>query len=161
MEPRHEPDIEKFNLIKEQGESLYKSLGEVHCPFFNEKIIFNAKGLEHLKFKEKNHARSRDDQYIRFKILKHAPEILRLSRTVQGVSEQKVFELNRSNHRNESILVDAMYYEFVAVIDHTRVRVVVKQVGSAPKYFWSVIPFWKMNVANGKRKLHYGSPEYD
>ena len=156
-----EPDIEKFNLTKEKGEALYKSLGEVQCPFFNEKVIFNAKGLEHLKFKEKNHARSREDQYIRFKILKHAPEILKLSRTVQGVSEQKVFELVRSNQRNELVLVDAMYYEFVAVIDHTRVRVVVKQIGSAPKYFWSVIPFWKINTTNGKRKLHYGSPEYD
>jgi len=145
-----------------EKEKRYINLSAIYTAhLFNEQIVFNAKGLEHLKFKEKNHARSNADQHIRFKILKHAPEILKLSRTVQGVSEQKVFELNRSNQRNERILVDAMYYEFVAVIDHTRVCVVVKQVGTAQKYFWSVIPFWKINAINSKRKLHYGSPEYD
>lgn len=152
---------EKFDDIKKKAEELYKSLGEIHCPYFKEKINFNAKGLEHLKFKKKHHARSLEDQYIRLKILKYAPEILRLSKTVQGISEQKVFELNRSNHRNEHIMVTAMYYEFVAILDKTRVRVVVKQVGDAPKYFWSVIPFWKIGKEDGKRKLHYGSPEYD
>jgi hypothetical protein len=152
---------EQFNLIKETGETLYKTLGEVHCPYFNEKVVFNAKGLEHLKFKKKHHARSTDDQYIRFKLLKIAPEVLRLSKTIQGISEQKVFELNRSNQRNEYLMVNAMFYEFIAVLDGVRVRVVVKQVGTAPKYFWSIIPFWKIHKGTGKRKLHYGSPEED
>ena len=152
---------EKFNTTKENGEKLYKTLGEIYCPYFQEKIFFNAKGLEHLKFKKRHHARSLKDQYIRFIILKYAPEILKLSKTVQGVSEQKIFELNRSNHRNEQVLVDAMYYEFVAILDKTRIRVVVKQIGDGPKYFWSVIPFWKIGKEDSKRKLHYGSPEYD
>jgi len=152
---------ENFTKTKEDGETFYKTLGEIYCPYFQEKISFNAKGLEHLKFKKKKHTRSLEDQYVRFKILKFAPEILKVTKTVQGISEQKVFELNRSNQRNEHVMVDAMYYEFIAVLDHTRVRVVVKQVGSAPKYFWSVIPFWKINKENGKRKFHYGSPEFD
>jgi uncharacterized protein YydD (DUF2326 family) len=152
---------EQFDKIKSKGEEFYKTLGEIYCPYFQEKIVFNAKGLEHLKFKKKNHARQQEDQLMRFKILKHAPKILELSKTVQGISEQKVFELNRSNHRNEYLMVDAMYYEFVAVLDHVRVMVVVKQIGNVPKYFWSIIPFWKNNKQNGKRKLHYGHPEED
>ena len=152
---------EEFNKVKGQAEAFYKSLGEVNCPYFQEPVTFNSKGLEHLKFKKKYHARSRDDQYIRFKLLKFAPKVIKLSKTVQGVCEQKVFELNRSNKRNEYIMVNATYYEFVAVLNRTRVRVIVKQVGSSPKYFWSIIPFWKVNKSNGKRKLHYGKPEYD
>ncbi len=152
---------QQFNTVKEKAEELYKSVGEVHCPYFGEKITFNAKGLEHLKFKEKNHARSSDDQYMRLKLLKLAPEVIKLSKTIQGISEQKVFELNRSNHRNERKLVDAVYYEFIAIIENSRVRVIVKQIGTAPKYFWSVIPFWKVNKDNGKRRFHYGSPEND
>ena len=77
------------------------------------------------------------------------------------MAELKVFDLTGSNHRNEQILVTAMYYEFVAILNKTRVRVVVKQVGDGPKYFWSVIPFWKIGKEDEKRKLHYGSPEYD
>ena len=40
------------NLIdSSQIVKLYRSIGEIYCPYFKEKIIFNAKGLEHLKFK--------------------------------------------------------------------------------------------------------------
>jgi len=151
----------QFENVKAKGEHLYKSLGEVYCPYFQEKIIFNAKGLEHLKFKKKHHSRSREDQYIRFKLLQLAPEILKLSKTVQGISERKVFELNRKNHRNEYVMTDAVYYEFVAVLRNVRARVVIKQVSTTQKYFWSIIPFWKVNKNNKKRKLHSGNPEED
>jgi hypothetical protein len=151
---------EQFKKIKNKNEKLYKLFGGVSCPYFEEKVIFNSKGLEHLKFKKKNHARSRNDQYIRLKLLYLAPEVLKLSRTVQGISERKVFELNRSNNRNEYILVDATYYEFIAVLNNVRVRVVVKQVNTGPKYFWSIIPHWKVSN-NGNRKMNYGNPEED
>lgn len=156
-----EIDLEQFKRIKEKGEELYKSLSKVYYPYFKEEISFNAKGLEHLKFKEKDHARSLEDQLIRFRILKLAPEVLSQTKTVQGISEQRVFELVRSNNRTEKVLVDAMYYEFIAILDGVRVRVVIKQIGTAPKYFWSIIPFWKVSRGNGKRKHHYGNPEYD
>lgn len=151
----------QFEKIKLQGENFYKSITEVYSPYFKEKISFNAKGLEHLKFKEKNHARSQDDQYIRLKLLHLAPKILKLSNTIQGFSERKVFELNRSNHRNEKILVDVVYYEFIAVLEKVRVRIIVKKVGISPKYFWSVIPHWKVDKITGKRKMNYGNPEDD
>jgi hypothetical protein len=152
---------EQFNNLKFKNEELYKTIGEVYCPYFKEKIIFNAKGLEHLKFKSKNHARSRDDQYIKLKLLYLAPKIIKLSSTIQGFSERKVFELNRSNQRNEKILVSAFYYEFVAVLEEFRVRIIIKKVGTAPKYFWSIIPHWKVDKITGKRKMNYGNPEDD
>lgn len=82
-------DLGNFEEVKTAGVELYKSLGEVYCPYFQERVSFNAKGLEHLKFKNKNHARSREDQYIRFKLLHLAQKILELSKTVQGVSERE------------------------------------------------------------------------
>ncbi|MFA6524187.1 MAG: hypothetical protein WC264_02345 [Candidatus Paceibacterota bacterium] len=152
---------EQFNKLKEKNEELYKTIGEAYCPYFKEKIVFNAKGLEHLKFKNKNHARSRDDQYIRLKLLHLAPKILSLSNTLQNFSERRIFELNRSNHRNEKILVDVIYYEFVAVLEEVRVRIIIKKVGTAPKHFWSIIPYWKIDKITGKRKMHNGNPEED
>ncbi len=151
----------KFEIQKQKAERFYKNLDFIQCPYFNEKVNFNAKGLEHLKFKRKNHSRSENDQFIRFRLLHLAPEIIKLSRTVQGISSRKTFEIIRSNNRNEHKLVNVKYFEFVAVIDNIRVRVVVKQVENSPKYFWSIIPFWKMNKENGKRKVYNGNPEED
>lgn len=49
-----ELDLSAFETVKRNGEELYKSLSEIHCPYFNEKVYFNAKGLEHLKFKTRS-----------------------------------------------------------------------------------------------------------
>lgn len=154
-------DKEKFKKEKEKAEDFYKNLDYIRCPYFEDKVFFNTKGLEHLKFKRKNHARSVEDQFVRFKLLYLAPKILKLSRTTQGVSCRNGIETLRSNKRNELKMVSIRYFEFIAVIDDVRVRVIVKQINDSPKYFWSIIPFWKMNKENGNRKIHNGNPEED
>ena len=106
---------QKFKEEKEKVEKFYAGLGEVWCPYLKEKIIFNSKGKEHLKFKGRQRARSCEDQYSRFRILKYAPEIVQKSHTVQGLNKTKIFENIRSNQRNEKILVSVVYYEFVSV----------------------------------------------
>jgi hypothetical protein len=151
-----------FHETKSKGESFYSTLSEVWCPYLQVMVMFNAKGKEHLNFKGKYHARPRADQYMRWRLIKLAPKTIEASRTVQGFSERKVFELNRSNQRNERTMVEATYYEFVMVHEERiRVRVVVKKVGTAPPYFWSIIPFWKQHPATGKRQMAYGNPEED
>lgn len=152
---------EQFEEIKTKCETLYKNIVEVYCPYFQEKIHFNAKGLEHLKFKKKNFARSREDQYIRLKLLHLAPEVLKLSKTVQGISHTKSFEFIRSGARTEQKLLPVSYYEFIAVLKDVRVRIIVKQIEEAPKFFWSIIPFWKVNKQTMQRKMHSGNLEMD
>jgi hypothetical protein len=63
---------EDFLKIKEETEKFYHSIKEVRCPYFAEKIVFNAKGLRHLKFKSDQKARTQQEQYIRLKLLKLA-----------------------------------------------------------------------------------------
>ncbi|MCF7835916.1 MAG: hypothetical protein K9M15_02225 [Candidatus Marinimicrobia bacterium] len=152
---------EKIKKYKRETEDYYKSIKEIYCPYFGDKITFNAKGLEHLKFKRKNHARSVDDQLIRLKLFNLAPEVLSLSKTLQGVSSRRVFESVRTNSRSEYKMVDAEYFEFVAILKNIRVKVVVKQIGNSPKYFWSIIPFWKISKNKNKKKMHSGNPEED
>lgn len=154
-------DIEKFNKIKEKAEDFYKTIGEIYCPYLKEKIKFNAKGLEHIKFKARNKARSRNDQYMRFKLIHLAPEVIKLSHTVQGLNVIRNFELQKINSRWDRILKDVCYYEFVAVINKARVRVIIKQIDSGQNFFWSIIPFWRMNKELKKRMLHNGNPEID
>ncbi len=68
---------EDFEEIKQKNESYYKLIGEIFCPYFQEQISFNVQGLEHLKFKQRDKARPEQDQYMRFKLLYLAPEILK------------------------------------------------------------------------------------
>lgn len=149
----------QFEDIKSRAEADYGLIGEVWCPYFQEKVAFNAKGLEHLKFKKKNHARSRDDQYTRFRILGLAPKVTELSKTLQGISYTKNFESVRSHGRTDIVLKTVSYYEFIAILKDKRVRVVVKQVEDGPKYFWSIIPFWKTDKEKMQRRMNSGNLE--
>ena len=152
---------EQFNDVKKKGEELYKTIDEVYCPYFQEKISFGAQGLEHLKFKRREKARLDQDQYTRFKLVHLAPEILRSSHTLQGVLETKKFERVRVHSRTDTLLKLVSYYEFIAVIKRNRVRIIIKQIADGQKFFWSIVPFWGMNVETMGRILHDGIPEED
>lgn len=152
---------EEFEKVKSAGEFFYKSIVEVYCPYFKEKIAFNAQGLEHLKFKQREKARYEKDQYMRFKLIAVAPEILKISSSLQGIWETKKFEYIKINKKWVNILKDVTYYEFIAVIKRNRVKIIVKQVDGGRKIFWSIIPFWGMNKETMTRILYEGNPEED
>jgi hypothetical protein len=151
----------QFEEVKTKAETHYGKLGEIYCPYFKERIVFNAMGLEHLKFKSRERARSQNDQYMRFKLLYLAPEIIRQSSTLQGKWETKKFEKKRVNSRTDTILMNVTYYEFIALIKRDRVKVIIKQIENSPKFFWSLIPFWGMDVNTQSRIFHEGEPEMD
>jgi len=152
---------DNFNEAKEKGENFYKNIDEIYCPYLKEKISFNSQGIEHLKFKQRGKARSKQDQYMRFRLIHLAPEIIRISNSLQGIWETKRFEYIKSNSRWSYVLKYVTYYEFIAVIKRNRVKIIVKQIESGKKIFWSIIPFWKMNKKTMARVFYEGNPEED
>jgi hypothetical protein len=151
---------EEFRQVKSTAEAFYKSIGSIRCPYFNETINFNTDGLEHLKFKGWNRARKRSDQFMRLKLIKLAPEIIRNSKTLQGIWETKSPVRRKRHGAWESVFTDVTYYEFIAVLERKRIKVIVKQFLGGEKFFWTMIPYWRTNKFN-KRILHDGNPEMD
>lgn len=152
---------EDFERIKKEAEEFYDTIKEIHCPYFCEKIAFNVKGIKHLKFKTDQQARPQADQYARLKLIRLAPEVLKLSKTVQGISEKKKIEYQKMNSRWEHVMKLVKHYEFIAVLNGVRVKVIVKEVEGGEKHFWSVIPFWGIDKETSKRLLFSGNPELD
>ena len=151
---------EEFLRVKETAEIFYKTVPEVYCPYFKEKINLNAKGLDHIKFKSWQKARTRADQFMRLKSLRLIPEILTNSKTLQGVCHTNILEKKKINSRWENRLCEVSYYEFIAVIEKKRIKIIVKQIEGGEKHFWTIIPYWKMDNFN-RRVLHEGDPEND
>lgn len=54
-------DEQDFQTVKSNAENFYKTISEIYCPYFKEKIAFNIKGLKHLKFKSDRQDRSEKD----------------------------------------------------------------------------------------------------
>ena len=150
-----------FDKLKIEAELFYHAIHEIHCPYFQEKITFNAKGLRHLKFKSDQQARPRSDQYARLKLINLAPEVLKKSHTLQGVWKIKRLEEQNTNSRWEHVIKEVTFFEFIAIIDKIRMKIIIKQTEGGEKHFWSVIPAWGIDKQNSKRILHTGDPEHD
>jgi len=84
-----------FEAVREKAEAFYVTIGAVHCPYFQSKVAFNSKGIRHLKFKSDEVARSREDQYSRLKLVHIAPEVLKLSKTVQGIWNTQILKCRK------------------------------------------------------------------
>ncbi|MEK7452718.1 MAG: hypothetical protein AAB614_00620 [Patescibacteria group bacterium] len=152
---------EGFIKIKEKAEEFYKSINSIFCPYFNENVNFNAKGLDHIKFKKWNKPRTTSDQCMRLRFIEYAPKVINKSHTLQGYSKKKEFERVKRNTRWDLVLIDVEYYEFISVLDDVRIKVIVKYVPGGSKYFWSIIPFWKTDNINMERLLYNGKPDED
>ena len=155
-------DSEKFNKIKIDAENFYKKVQKIYCPYFQEDIAFNYKGLEHIKFKKWNKTRLIKDQYLRMKFLHLAPEIIKKSHTLQEFRESNNFERQKINSRWERRMMLVKYYAFVAILDNIRLKIIIKEIDRGKKIFWSICPHWKQKrTIDGKNKkiLHEGDLE--
>ncbi len=157
--------VEKFNKVKHEAEDFYSKIISVRCPYFEENVHFNAKGLEHLIFKEWNKTRLIADQFIRFKYLNLAPEVISHSKTLQGIWMTQKFERIKKKSGWQKVLKLTTFYEFIAIMEipnaKIRIKIIVKQVEGGEKYFLSIIPYWGTNKINGERILFSGNPEND
>lgn len=152
--------IEEFEKIKERAELYYALLESVYCPYLKEKINFNQKGISHIKFKRWNNTRPLKDQYMRLKLIHLAPEVLKNSYSLQGIWQTHEFERQKKYGKWEAPLKRIVFYEFIAVIERNRVKVIVKQIEGGESFFWSIIPFWRMDKFRN-RILHEGNPDID
>jgi hypothetical protein len=148
---------EEFKRIRQRAEDQYRLVGSIRCPYFGEPVFFNSEGFRHFLFKSWNRGRDQHDQFMRLKHFVRAPEILRLSRTVQGIQSTQEWERRHKYGRWEHLLVSVTYYQFVAVLENRRFKVIVKQLPDGVRIFWSLIPFWRQ-TKNGVRIIHDGNP---
>jgi len=158
-------NAEKFEKVKETAEITYKAIGEVYCPYLKDTVAFNAKGLDHIKFKQWDRARNIQDQYVRLRLIEIAPRILKDSHTLQDFFEINRMERQKINSRWEVRSIKVTYYGFIAILNGHRVKVIVKEVAGGKKFFWSLIPFWKTRSKPedgiNKKILHEGDLETD
>jgi hypothetical protein len=126
--------------------AFYKSIGKLYCPYFKDFIHFTDTGFNHLQFKNKHTLRSLKDRDMRMKHLPLAIKLIGQSHTLQNKAYRNRFEERHVNARREIALLSVIYYEFIAVIEEKRLKVVVKQVENREKTFLSIVPLFQQKM---------------
>ena len=115
-------------MVFSEYKKFYKKIGSVECHYFgDEAVVFNRKGFNHLLRKGK-HTRSPIDQNKRLALLIHCENILK---NRHSCVEHKIIKETQG-------LVQ--FWRFATVIDRLEIRLVVRQVGTGVKHFFSIFP---------------------
>ncbi len=130
-------------MDKEGNEKFYKEIVKTPCPYFKDDIHFSNEGFEHLRFKNYFTPRSNKDSAMRFSLLPSAIKIINSSHTLQGFTTRYRFEYRFINSRKERALLFIKYYEFIAILNERKMKVIVKQIENGRKSFLSIIPLFK------------------
>jgi hypothetical protein len=138
-----------MNTYKIQIKKIFDQNKEITCPVFpNEKIILNAKGINHLIYKGNRSRRETERILTNIRLLPSAIKVLKFMAFAQ---EESFYIKDNITYR---------FWTFEAVVEERRIKVIVRQIGKGKKHFWSVIPAWRKDrygILNAKRRL----PEED
>ncbi|MEK7172386.1 MAG: hypothetical protein AAB723_03680 [Patescibacteria group bacterium] len=145
-------DISNYQQIKETAEKFYKDMSRLFCPVFNEPVIFNSDGFNHLIYK-KGGERAKDDQITKLKLLPFAKEIVGVTTTYQEYDEGLIHIQRKKFKKKVDESAKVKYWGLVAIIKNCRVKVIVRQVGNGQKHFYSVIPAWTIRYYNGIKMI--------
>ncbi|MBI2268717.1 MAG: hypothetical protein HYU80_04795 [Candidatus Blackburnbacteria bacterium] len=130
--------------FKDQIKKIFNETKEVSCPSFpNEKVVFNAKGINHLIYKGNRSRREESRILTNIRLLPKAIKVLK----------HMAYPQEETSYSREEVTYK--FWTFEAVVDDRRIKVIVRQVGRGKKHFWSVIPAWRKDrfgILNAKKR---------
>lgn len=138
--------LSRYKKEKVKAEEFYKSIGDVHCPYFGKNIVFNSDGFHHLQFSAERE-RSKEEQMLKFSLLPAVPHILRNAGTVQEYRHtmEPVGQKRFSDGAREMREIE--YWGIIAITKGerpVRIKIILRRVGNGNIIFWSVMPTVKL-----------------
>ncbi len=118
-----------FLALLQKSKEIYKNFKPVQSPLGLE-VYFNAKGFNHITFKNPRNPRTIGDQTNRLKILQTAYDLVGHTNTYQ---EYEKIPARTPNKQTE-------YWGLIAIYKNTKLKVILRKIGNGHVHFWSVIP---------------------
>jgi hypothetical protein len=128
-----------YKKAKEKAKNIYSKIGHVKCPgLADARISFSRSGFNHLMRKGRI-PRTKNEQRRRFALLPYVENIIKNPRAVIIYRKEEVKE--KVNRHGEKILQEstAHFWTFVDKIEDCTVKVVIRQLSSSDKHFFSVM----------------------
>lgn len=130
-----------------QIKEIFQVTKKIKCPAFpKEEVSFNGKGINHLIYKGPRSKRDAKRIEVNLRLLPSAIKLLK----IMPIAQEENSRIGSDNREYK-------YWAFEGVVDHRRIKVVIRQIGNGTKHFYSIIPCWRRdrfgNVFNAKEDL--------
>jgi len=153
----------EYEELKKEAQELYNSTRKVFSPLFNEKVSFPSEGFNHIVFKKGRKEREKSSQVLRFQLLKKAIKLLSVATTYQEYDEKIGSFTVKIRKKKEERTKIVRYWGIIAIIDGTKIKVIIRKIGNGNFHFWSIVPNWQTNTYRDKKlySTMKGKPEED
>lgn len=131
-----------IKITRENSRVFYQKIGSIYCPYLSEKIYFSSEGFNHLRYRSARCERDHKTQYLRYRLLYLVPRLLALTHTLQEYEK-------RDSEAHSSV----RFFGFIAILDHRKIKVIVKRVGDGRFHFWSIIPNWRTRKKSDQKLI--------
>ncbi|MES2023774.1 MAG: hypothetical protein V4439_03760 [Patescibacteria group bacterium] len=134
--------MQDFENIRAKAKALYEFRKEIHCPYFQTKIILNSDGFNHLQYKPNRTPRNLKEQILKFILLKKALEIIPKCGTLQE-HRMQIEKYGKMQNDGFYKMKQVQYWGFHAILNNKKhkIKIILKQVGDGNIMFWSVMPY--------------------
>ncbi|MBC7943461.1 hypothetical protein H7X68_03115 [Candidatus Saccharibacteria bacterium] len=133
---------DSFERLKIKTKDFYGGIDTIQCPALNAKIHFTSEGFNHLRYSKKRE-RPLKMQEAKLQLVPKGKKLLEKTSTIQEYCDGLEM-IRRKKHKKtvkESVMVQ--YWGFIAIINGTRLKVVVRRVDNGKYLFWSTVPLWR------------------
>jgi hypothetical protein len=145
-------DENLFNSKKEKAQEIFARQKTIYNPYFKKDVILNSEGFNHLQF-SKNHARNKNEQLLKFRLLPLALTTIKNAGTIQEY-RNLLMPIGKPAARDGAVKMKAVeYWGLVAIVGENKIKIktILRRVGDGNITFWSVMPYAK--IKNGRQKL--------
>jgi hypothetical protein len=147
----HMHNLANYETLKKNAEAYYKKQGRIRCPALNNEFVhFTSEGFNHLQFSG-GKERSKDMQMTKFGLLTKAVKVIGLATTYQEYDECLDMIRIKMRKKREEVAMRVQYWCLIAIIQEKKIKVIVRQVGTGQKHFYSVIPYWNIGHFQGTK----------
>ncbi|MEN9852361.1 MAG: hypothetical protein RI996_304 [Candidatus Parcubacteria bacterium] len=150
--------LSRHKKEKKEAEKFYKSVKELRCPYFSNPVNFTSDGFHHLQFSNGSE-RTKDEQLLKFSLLKDAVDIIKKSGTIQEYRKQWGV-VSRKKKNGEQPMKEIEYFGLTAITGTTtkrKIKVILRKIGTGNVIFWSVM----FGDRRNKDTYHLANPEID
>jgi len=130
----------KFKRLKQQRRNQYKKWTYCFCPVLKENIYFTSNGFYHLRYKVSGRQRTTKEQMYKIGLLPLVIPVIKNAKTIDFYKQTKA-PIGRKKKEGKIIKKDVEYWSLVELVgkQKTKVKVIVRRVGTGQIIFWSVM----------------------
>lgn len=142
----------RFEILKKEEAIIWAKYNKLrkqkglHCPAFDENIIFTLQGWRHLIGATGHKKRTSDGKYRRLKLFPYVDEIITKSATIQDIRE--------SNTHKDYALEAMISVEYDGKVELSKIRVIVREDKKGNKAFHSVMDRRKNRRKSSRKAPH-------